>query len=124
MTPERAADKEKRALFRAMAFFLSDLKLGMTKLLIVSISLSYPRISSWSAEGVRPQTRLQQAVKKNPPFRLGIPAKLNACSEGSRTAFRDDPEHRRSVATLASRLCWKVCGFVKSIQSPAKEGCR
>jgi len=44
---------------------------------------------------------------------LGIPAKLNACSEGSRTAFRDDPEHHRSVATLASRLCWKVFGFVK-----------
>jgi hypothetical protein len=34
MTPERAADKEKRALFRAVAFFLSDLKLGMTSLLI------------------------------------------------------------------------------------------
>jgi hypothetical protein len=44
---------------------------------------------------------------------LGIPAKLNACSEGSRTAFRDDSEHHRSVATLASRLCWKVFGFVK-----------
>jgi hypothetical protein len=39
MTPERAADKEKRALFRAVAFFLSDLKLSMTKLLIfVSIA--------------------------------------------------------------------------------------
>jgi hypothetical protein len=34
MTPERAADKEKRALFRAVAFFFSDLKLGMTSLLI------------------------------------------------------------------------------------------
>jgi hypothetical protein len=34
MTPERAADKEKRSLFRAVAFFLSDLKLGMTSLLI------------------------------------------------------------------------------------------
>jgi hypothetical protein len=33
---------------------------------------------------------------------VGIPAKLNACSEGSRTAFRDDPEHHRSVATLAT----------------------
>jgi hypothetical protein len=34
MTPERAADKEKRALFRAVAFFLSDRTLGMTSLLI------------------------------------------------------------------------------------------
>ena len=33
--------------------------------------------------------------------------------KGSRTAFRDDPEHHRSVATLASRLCGKVFGFVK-----------
>jgi hypothetical protein len=33
MTPERAADKEKRTLFRAVAFFLFDLKLGMTSLL-------------------------------------------------------------------------------------------
>ena len=39
MTPERAADKEKRTLFRAAVFFLSDLKLGMTDLLItVSIA--------------------------------------------------------------------------------------
>jgi hypothetical protein len=30
-----------------------------------------------------------------------------------RTAFRDDPEHHRRVATLASRLRWKVFGFVK-----------
>jgi len=44
---------------------------------------------------------------------LGIPAKLKACSQGSRTEFRDDPEYHRSVATLASRLCWKVFGFVK-----------
>jgi signal transduction histidine kinase len=34
---------------------------------------------------------------------LEIPAKLNACSEESRTAFWDDPDHHRSVATLASR---------------------
>jgi hypothetical protein len=34
MTPERAADKEKRVLFRAVAFFLSDLKLGMRSVLI------------------------------------------------------------------------------------------
>jgi integrase/recombinase XerD len=39
--------------------------------------------------------------------------KLNACSEESRTAFRDDPDHHRSVATLASRSCWKVFGFFK-----------
>jgi hypothetical protein len=31
---EQAADKEKRVLFSAVAFFLSDLKLGMTSLLI------------------------------------------------------------------------------------------
>jgi hypothetical protein len=34
MNPERAADKEKSALFRTATFFLSDLKLGMTSLLI------------------------------------------------------------------------------------------
>ena len=33
---------------------------------------------------------------------LRIPAKANAIPEGSRTSFRDDPEHHRSVATLAS----------------------
>jgi signal transduction histidine kinase len=34
---------------------------------------------------------------------MEIPVKLNACSEESRTAFRDDPGHHRSVATRASR---------------------
>jgi len=40
--------------------------------------------------------------------------------KGSRTAFRDDPEHHRSVATLATRLCGKVFGFVKRNPSGAK----
>ena len=44
---------------------------------------------------------------------MELPAKLDARSEESRTAFRDDPDHHRSVATLASRPCWKVFGFVK-----------
>ena len=44
--------------------------------------------------------------------RPGIPAKLSACGGGSRTLFRDDPEHHRSVATLVSRLCWRVFGFI------------
>jgi hypothetical protein len=35
-------------------------------------------------------------------------------------AFRDDPEHHRSVATLATRLCGKVFGFVKRKVSGAK----
>ena len=34
--------------------------------------------------------------------------------------FRDDPEHHRSVATLAPRLCGKVFGFVKRNLSGAK----
>jgi hypothetical protein len=51
---------------------------------------------------------------------LGIPAKLNASSGGCRTAFRDDPEHHRSVATLASRLCGKAFGFVKRNLSGAQ----
>lgn len=51
---------------------------------------------------------------------LGIPAKLNACSEGSRTAFQDDPEHHLSVATPASRGCWRGFGFVKRNLSGAK----
>ena len=46
--------------------------------------------------------------------------KLNAFPKGSRTAFRDDPEHHRSVATLATRLCGKVFGFVKRNQSRAQ----
>src|SRR5580704_1410067 len=40
--------------------------------------------------------------------------------EGSRTAFRDNPEHHRSVATLATRLCGKGFGFVKRNLSGAK----
>jgi hypothetical protein len=40
--------------------------------------------------------------------RVGIPVKLNAHSGGNpNVAFRDEPEHHRSVATLASRLCKK-----------------
>ena len=35
-------------------------------------------------------------------------------------AFRDDPEHRRSVATLATRLCGKVFGLVKRNLSGAQ----
>src|ERR1051326_444590 len=37
-----------------------------------------------------------------------------------RTAFRDDPEHHRSVMTLATRLCGKVFGFVKRNLSGAQ----
>jgi hypothetical protein len=57
---------------------------------------------------------------------LGIPVKLNALSEGKPNTFRDEPEHHRSVATLASRLCGKVFGFVKRkpVRSAAKEGRR
>ena len=51
---------------------------------------------------------------------MEIPAKLDARSEESRTAFRDDPEHHRSVATLATRLCGKVFGFVKRNLSGAQ----
>ena len=43
----------------------------------------------------------------------------------SRTAFRDEPEHHRSVATLASRLCKKCSASSrKTIRSAAEEGCR
>jgi hypothetical protein len=36
---------------------------------------------------------------------MGIPAKLNAFSEGKPNSIpRDDPEHHRNVATLATRL--------------------
>ena len=34
-------------------------------------------------------------------FHLRIPAKANAIPKGSRTAFRAEGEHHRSVATLA-----------------------
>ena len=40
--------------------------------------------------------------------------------KGSRTAFRDVPEHHRSIATLATRLCGKVFGFVKRNLSGAQ----
>ena len=36
------------------------------------------------------------------PGIVGIPVKLNALPKESRTVFRDDPEHHRSVATLAT----------------------
>jgi len=51
---------------------------------------------------------------------LGIPAKANADSEGKPNGIRDDPEHHRSVATLATRLCRKVFGFVKRNLSGAQ----
>ena len=51
---------------------------------------------------------------------MGILAKLNASSGGMPTAFRDDPEHHRSVTTLASRLCGKAFGFVKRNLSEAQ----
>ena len=51
---------------------------------------------------------------------MGIPAKLNAYSERKPNGIRDDPEHHRSVATLATRLCGKVFGFVKRNLSGAK----
>jgi hypothetical protein len=35
-------------------------------------------------------------------------------------AFRDDPEHHRSIATLATRLCGKVFAFVKRNLSGAQ----
>ena len=50
MTPERAADKGERAVFRAeVAFFLSVLRLGMTSLLLSLVSRNDPRIASWPA---------------------------------------------------------------------------
>jgi len=46
--------------------------------------------------------------------------------EGIRTAFRDDPEHHRSVATLAHSIVQEVFGFVKKkpVRSEAEEKCR
>jgi hypothetical protein len=50
MAPEQAADREEAALVAATAaFFLSDLKLGMTGLLLLVVLLNYRRISSWPA---------------------------------------------------------------------------
>jgi len=46
--------------------------------------------------------------------------KLNADSEGKTNGIPDDPEHHRSVATLATRLCGKVFGFVKENLSGAQ----
>src|ERR1700733_14159066 len=41
--------------------------------------------------------------------------------EGIRTAFRDDSEHHRSVATLASRLCRK-CSASSRETCPERSG--
>src|ERR1700733_322743 len=41
--------------------------------------------------------------------------------EGIRTAFRDDSEHHRSVATLASRLC-KKCSASSRETYPERSG--
>src|SRR6202162_6477715 len=42
--------------------------------------------------------------------------------EGIRTAFRDDPEHHRSVATLASRLCNKCSASSRETCPERSEG--
>jgi hypothetical protein len=103
MTPERAADKEKRALFRALAFFLSDLKLGMTKLLTLSISLSYPRISSWPAE-CAPSDSAPAGCEEEPAIKTLRQREIDACtvarifSPTCRPAFTGDSrrvEHLR-----------------------------
>jgi hypothetical protein len=39
---------------------------------------------------------------------MRIPTKPNAFPKGSRTAFREEPEHPRSVATLAIRFCSQI----------------
>jgi hypothetical protein len=51
---------------------------------------------------------------------VGVPVKLNARSRGKPNGIPDDPEHHRSVATLACRLCWEVFGFVKGNLSGAQ----
>ena len=54
-----------------------------------------------------------------------IPAKANAIPTGSRTAFRAEAEHYRSVATLAFRLCKKCSTSSReTIRSEAEAGCR
>jgi hypothetical protein len=50
---------------------------------------------------------------------MGIPAKPNAVPEGSRTAFRDDPEHHRSVSDAGISIVQEVFGFVKRNLSEA-----
>ena len=75
--------------------------------------------------GGRRPSHLCQALPKPPGrLQLEIPAKPNADSErkpNGLTAFRDDPEHRRSVATLASRLCRK-CSASSRSSSPQRSG--
>jgi hypothetical protein len=50
-----------------------------------------------SAERVPPKS----IGGREPLLTLRIPAKANAFPKGSRTAFRAEAEHHRSVATLA-----------------------
>src|SRR5580704_14061717 len=42
--------------------------------------------------------------------------------KGSRTAFRDDPEHHRSVATLVHRLCKKCSASSRETCPKRSEG--
>jgi hypothetical protein len=49
-----------------------------------------------------------------------LASKVGSFLASAEAAFRDDPEHHRSVATLATRLCGKVFAFVKRNLSGAQ----
>ena len=86
---------------------------------LADLGITKYQSATWQKLAEIPEEKFSDPeVKPTTHGTVGIPVKLNA--HGSRTAFRDDPEHHRSVATLASRLCGKVFGFVKRNLSEAQ----
>jgi hypothetical protein len=63
----------------------------------------FPRMARGTSD-----TRSVSTDDQNP---LGFPAKLSARSDGKPKALCDDPDHHRSVATLATRSCLQVFGL-------------
>ena len=55
-------------------------------------------------------------------FGWGFRRSRTLIPKGSRTAFRDDPEHHRSVATLATRLCKKCSASSRGTFPERSEG--
>jgi hypothetical protein len=55
-------------------------------------------------------------------YRMGIPAKPNAESGMNPSGIPDNPEHHRSVATLASRLCKKCSASSREACPKRSEG--
>jgi hypothetical protein len=67
---------------------------------------------------------VRRLIKDEPDvLKWGFRRSRTLIPKGIRTAFRDDPEHHRSVATLALRLC-KKCSASSRETCPERSGGR